>query len=848
MIRTLLERLTVFARRRYRWVFAGTFVLLALSGWLISRLKLDGDVLNLVPRKDPVIAAYLDTLQEFGTFDYLMVVLEIPEGGAIDPYQAYADRLAARLGEIPELVEVEYRIEEPEKLLEQLFPQAVLFLDAAGREELARRLTPEGIRERVGELRRRLSTPQSLVLRDLARLDPLGIAEVLLGRLQSSRGGMSVDWMSGYFLSQDQRLLLLIAKPSRPPQDIDHGKRMLAAIRQAVTGANADFQTEMGPEPPPLPRVRLGGAHVSAVEDASAIQGDMTLNSSSSMLLVLILFLFAFRRLSTLGYAFVPLAVGMVLTFGFASLVFGTVSSATSGTAALLAGVGVDFVVVLYGRFVEEGRAGKDFDASLLSSMGTAGPAVVAGAFTTAATFYAFTFTDFRGLRQMGVLTGTGILFCLVAVVLLLPAMLAWSEEHHRRRESRPRLYLHSFGGDWVAKVSYRHPVPVLVATAALTVVLGFYALRLPFEDSWKSMRPAGSEGGAVEKLVAERFGSDFDFMMLILRGEKVGPLLDRTEEVVLEAQSLVRDGVIKGISSVTSVIPSPRRQGEALAWLAERRAQGDLDPARVRGDLEAALTAEGFRATAFAKGLSLLERALSPTEPMGVEDLPTEGQAHRLLDRVLHPHGQGWQSVIYLYPPAGEWNREAPPQALALAEKLGPDTVLTGANVINKYMRERVRRDAWIALALGTGLVLLILIYDFRRVVPAIATLVPLALGMVWMLGSMTLLGLPMNFMNIFVTTMIVGLGSDYGIHMVHRYLEKEQERPEKGIAETSNAILIAALTTVVGFGSLATSSFPGMRSTGYVASIGAMTTVVTAMTVLPALIGLRHRRRAKP
>ena len=110
-----------------------------------------------------------------------------------------------------------------------------------------------------------------------------------------------------------------------------------------------------------------------------------------------------------------------------------------------------------------------------------------------------------------------------------------------------------------------------------------------------------------------------------------------------------------------------------------------------------------------------------------------------------------------------------------------------------------------------------------------------------------MVLLGLPMNFFNIFVTTMIIGIGVDYGIHMMHRYRESRDAQTEDldaGLVETGKAIVLAALSTTVGFGSLSMSSYPGLRSMGMVAILGAMSTALVAITLLPAYLSLRVRR----
>ena len=139
------------------------------------------------------------------------------------------------------------------------------------------------------------------------------------------------------------------------------------------------------------------------------------------------------QRFAALAYGFLPLLCGLLMTFGFAKLLIGSLSSATSVVAALLIGLGIDFVIVSYGRYIEERRRGAGLLAALSAMSGSSGRAVFIGAVTTAATFYAFTFTDFVGLRQIGFLVGTGILICLVSVLLLLPAMLAWADDRHAR-------------------------------------------------------------------------------------------------------------------------------------------------------------------------------------------------------------------------------------------------------------------------------------------------------------------------------------------------------------------------------------------------------------------------------
>jgi predicted RND superfamily exporter protein len=846
---SFLQRLALFSRHRYRTVFLLAGILVAISLGLIARLTFDTDILNLLPRRNPAVHAYIETLQDFGSSTLLIVAVRIPEGAVAEPYESFADELAARLAELPELKSVEHRIGDPEELLRTFFPKSVLFLNAGGRQELASRLSDEGIRRRVSELRRQLSTPQGLAVKQLAKLDPLGLAQIFLGRVESSRGTLQVDWTSGYYLSRDHRMLLILAEPAEPPQNIKFNERLVAGIHGVVDGTLADWNKIAGAEAPPRPRVDLGGAHLTALGDSSLIRFDMMVNIATSALGVLLLFLFAFRRIGALAYAFLPLVCGLILTFGFAKLAVGSVSSATSVVAALLIGLGIDFVIVSYGRYVEERRRGASVEAALMAMNGLSGRAVLAGAITTTATFYAFTFTDFVGLRQMGLLTGTGILFCATSVLILLPAMLAWSEDHHERRKTAPHLFLHGFGSERLMRFCMRHRRITLLAGVAITLAALGFALRIQFDEDMKTMRPQGNKGIDVTAEVGRTFGSGFDSMTLLLSGNSPEEVLTLAGRAAAGAQKLVDQGVLYGYSGVTSLIPPPTQQAEVLQWLETER-HGALDLDRIRATFAQEAAKQGMRVEPFQDGLDLLAGAVNLSGPIGVRDFGQSKQTQLLLGRFLKKTDRGWRGAVLLYPPGNKWRREAPPAALRLGRSLGPHVILTGTNVVNQTVRREVLRDAWIAGILGYVVVAIILCINFRTLRHTFMALAPLTVGILWMVGTMSALGLQMNFINIFVTTMIIGIGVDYGIYVLHRYLEVRDlpdEEFERGILETSKAVLAAATCTIVGFGSITFSHYPGLISTGKVAILGALCTSLVAVTLLPTFLSWRRDLRKR-
>jgi predicted RND superfamily exporter protein len=841
MAKRQLQRLALKVRHHYRVVFLGALVVLALALVSASRLRFDTDILNLLPRDAPEVQTLRHALEDFGSIDLLVIAIRVPAEVPIGAYEELADQLGGGLTGLESLAQVDYKLGELDELFAAFIPHSMLFLDGDGREQIEAKLQDPAVRQRVRELRRLVETPQSLAFKQLMIRDPLGLAEVFMDRFTGAKAGLSLDWASGYFLSKDHQMLLILAEPVAPPQNVDLVKAMMVEVEGVIDGALSKWP-EIGSAGEPQPEVVLGGRYVIALGDDSLIRRDVTVNMVTSMFGVLVLFLFAFRRLGLLLYAFVPLAAGLILTFGFAALSLGTLSAATSGVAALLIGLGIDFVIVSYGRYVEERQAGQDLEGALAQMSGSSGRAVLVGAVTSAATFYAFGVTDFTGLFEMGLLTGTGILFCMIAVLLLLPAMLAWSEDRHRQRSRKVRLYLHGMGSSRLIRGSLKYPRAVLIAGILLTVLASILALKLEFQDSVQAMRPQGNPGVAVREEVAERFGLGFEQMMLLVNGSSMAAVLELASEAAVQADQLVKDGVLKGYDTVTSLIPPVQRQSQNLDWLAEGR-QDRFDAQRIREVFAAQVVLEGMRLEPFEPGLELFQTAIERDQLLGLDDFQDTPQTARLLDRYLTTDGEMWKAVVYLFPPPKMWRRQAPPEALAMAARLGSGVELTGANVVSRFLRERVLKDAVVATVLGFLVVGCLLWLDFRSLRVTLLSLAPLVMGILWMLGGMAALGESMNFMNIFVSTMIIGIGVDYGIHMLHRYRELAREPPgvlEDGLVETGKAIVLAALSTTVGFGSLSFSHYPGLQSMGKVAILGAISTALVAITVLPAYLVL--------
>ena len=369
-----------------------------------------------------------------------------------------------------------------------------------------------------------------------------------------------------------------------------------------------------------------------------------------------------------------------------------------------------------------------------------------------------------------------------------------------------------------------------------MTVVFGWGAWDLKFDDDIQNMRSPDNKGMKLRTEVMESFGLRFTPMTVRVDGPTEREAIAAARSLLPELEALVDGENLADVDTIVDLFPDYEDQVRVLDVLkAWPDAAVDLG-----ARFSEALRRAGLNPAPFADGIERFEMGLAVKEPLSLDDL--EGTLlERMARRYVAEYDEGVSVAIRCYPPAGRWRREAPPALEALVDR-HPEAILTGPNVVSAELRRIVWGDAFRASAIGIVLVFLLMWADFGSPGRSALALLPLVLGMVWMLGVMSFLDLRINFMNIFVITMVIGIGVDYSVHFLHRWFETGGN-PE-ALAGISKAIAVAALTTIVGFGSLVLSHYPGLRSVGFAAILGALATAVISITVLPVLLRWRETR----
>jgi predicted RND superfamily exporter protein len=169
-------------------------------------------------------------------------------------------------------------------------------------------------------------------------------------------------------------------------------------------------------------------------------------------------------------------------------------------------------------------------------------------------------------------------------------------------------------------------------------------------------------------------------------------------------------------------------------------------------------------------------------------------------------------------------------------------DADALGAPVTNFAYIETIKVGYKKAGVYALSGILFLTLLMFRRALSAVLALVPLVVGSVWTLGLMPLLDVQFNMANLLFLPLIIGIGVDNGVHIVHRFrMTEKHEREKLPLARsTGKAITLSALTTVVGFGSLMVSSHRGIYSLGLLVALGVGSVLIASLTTLPSLLAI--------
>ena len=577
------------------------------------------------------------------------------------------------------------------------------------------------------------------------------------------------------------------------------------------TGASGPPREDDADRLPPL-AVAFAGGHRIAVETEAFVRRESIMNTVGSLALILPLLFVVFRSFWLVGVGSLPSALSLVMTLGLLGFAGARLSAAATGAAAMLFGLGVDGVVLLY--VAHRSAIADSPSADVPSAIAGPSASMLLGMWTTAATFYGLAFVDFPSLQQLGLLIGHGMVLCGLLTLVMVPALLPRRPPVRRvRRLQMPGV------ATWIA----RRRVPVLIGALVCTAVLGLFATRIRINPSLDRLR--STTGAAqLERQIGTAFGLPGEVYVVLAEGTELEPLLQTNEELARRLQGELPD---LAFAPPSRLLPSAAAQARTAAHIT----QAGLTPAGVRDALEAARVAEGFTPGAFDPFAARLPRLLDGSERITYDGYVSHG-LQDAIDRFVIRDGDRWALATYIFPSSDA--QAAPIQTIV--DAVDATQALTGLAFVNRELSRQFLPQFIRGLVIGSVIVIALVVAAFRDVKLSCFALLPTAIGLVWTAGALAIAGVELDLFAVFAVVTLVGIGVDYGVHLVHRY----QERGDafSATSELAPVILMAAAITLLGYGTLVTSSYPPLRSIGIVSTVSIVALAVASVLVLPALL----------
>ncbi|MCH7754946.1 MMPL family transporter, partial [candidate division KSB1 bacterium] len=654
---------------------------------------------------------------------------------------------------------------------------------------------------------------------------------------------------SEYLATKDGSILMLRCYPYGSATNLERSRRFYNTVQDLI--ASHDIKAYH-----PTMFTELGGEVRNRVEEFDVITSDAKTNLGGGLLLQILLIIIYFRQPLRLGdypsmagkifgliigflrqlvaalLIALPLLMAIIWTFGLTQIVIGGLNTITVFLFVILFGMGIDFGIHIYSRYLETRLNGSDVLASLQTAITKTGAGVFTAAVTTSAAFYSLQVTDFKGFSDFGFIAGTGILSAMLAMLFLLPAFVTLGEKIGLIDAVSVTLKKSS---DVSARQPFKHYRVIFGATLAVIVVVAIFLPKLGFEYNFRNLRSnlpnLQSVKAKIHDLKMDAEGSDLGTPAIILADSH-----EDLNELLAVLEVIKKNDVEKPtIAKIESIFDKfPQRQEDKLET---RKTVNEEALDVVKGEDK--------------RRLERLQVALQVEHPFTIEDVPMSVKR-----KFIGKDGSIGEFVL-IYPSVllrdGKNSIEFAKDLRSLSTMDGISTpsgkvyYASSGSIIAADTLLLLQHDAKIAILVSTLMIILFIFLDFRSLRNTLIVLFPLLAGFFFLFGIQLIFDIKYNLFNMIVIPVIIGYGVDDSIHIVHRYFEEGSGSISRVLRTTGWVVFMTTLTTSAGFSGLSLVSHGGLNSMGNLALIGLSIMMLTALFILPSALRLLEGSKAE-
>ena len=759
-------------------------LLLTCCGVMLSRMQVREDIGMILPNNDQELSYSLE-LMELAPFSR-MVFIQLEAGKNISPQSLLitAKRLRSSLPDSLVPCFQDNSVPDPSefvRILPSLANQAVV---AALEKQIDEQALDTVMRDNYFAL----FNVSSLVSKKFIQYDPFHLLSPLFELLRSFRIAKDVTVRQGFLLKDGGHKLLLLVKSTIAPTDSGNAQVMLAEIEKVMRGTV-----------PASVSTTVFSGHQFAVENARTIKQDLRVVLAVSFIGLLAIFCVFIRSWNIVWVAAVP-GVVLLVAASVLGVTQSVVSSITLGFGAVLLGVSVDFALHVYFAL----RYSLGSPAETLAEVSRP---VMFGGITSLAAFGSLAFSAMPGIQQLAYFGIVGLCSGLVLALIVLPQCLVpRSGVVQKKAVRRPvQCDLHNAVHEW--------NVPLCLAVCCLLVGSLWYGGQVTMDSELRSLSVFPKALLQAENTIRNEWGGKNESAIFFAEGATQEEALKRSGEL---NAFLNENGVSDLTYSLTTLLPAKeKRAANRKMWNAFTASHlSDMQQAVVDAQVE-----YGFSSHAFAPFISWMKT--TPAD-VGMADLNAAGIGS--VASLLYVQKVGRHYVQTLVPDLPEI------RLLAHSSELPKGIYFYSAKNLGEQLGKAIARDFRLFVGLAFVCMALLMLLFFRHIGLALLAMLPLFVGLTFLLCVMRVTGTPFNLFSIAALPLIIGLAADYGIFIVNVC----KEGVEHG---TFRAVLVSGLTTVTGFGALVFAEHPALYSLGITVLLGVGAAIPAAIFLVPML-----------
>jgi predicted RND superfamily exporter protein len=591
-----------------------------------------------------------------------------------------------------------------------------------------------------------------------------------------------------YFVSENGNIYILNMILNNTVEDVDERAKIFDGLYEIL-----DEIQDSNPQYDDLTVGFTGSMTVMDYEGDKMALNDMYITGIVTFILILIILFISFKSVSLPLLTLVPLVMGIVITAGIIALIYGALSMLAAVFAVLLLGLGIDFSIHILTRFMEELNGKNDIKTAFERTSLSTGKAIVLGTMTTSVAFGALAFSDTAGMQQMGVILAIGLITTMLSVFAVLPALITL-----RLRRGKLKQKLNTRAKYSILKKigagSVKFATLIILILLVLSVFLAFQVPAASIDENLYELQPKTTNSYKQLEKVKENFNYTEDYILCVANGY---------DKLVSTVEGFSQIPEIMEVESILSFLPED--QTAKLQIFEQAKAQNP--------DLEN-ITWMNLN--------EMTWQELPESIKMNWISVGPDGE--RFLVRV-----SAWGNI---------WEKEYRVNLVAQMKEVNPNIV--GRAIMFPVIMDAMTQDV-INVTFYAGIpIFLIVFIGFKRKNPvyALLALAPVAIGVGGILALSEFLGISLNMISIMMIPLVVGIGIDDGIHILHRYKEEGRGSIPHVVQNTGKAVLLTTITTCLAFSSFTVAEHLGMRALGQVPVLGLVLALIGALVFLPALI----------